>query len=51
MTHAKKAVTKNHPTKKSSSSLKSKNIHPLDAHYQNLQHEMLATLQILKLAA
>jgi hypothetical protein len=28
-----------------------KNIHPLDAHYQNLQREMLATLQSLKLAA
>ena len=26
-------------------------IHPLDAHYQELQHEMLATLQTLKLAA
>lgn len=28
-----------------------KNIHPLDRHYQNLQREMLATLQTLKLAA
>jgi hypothetical protein len=28
-----------------------KNIHPLDAHYQILQREMLATLQTLKLAA
>jgi hypothetical protein len=26
-------------------------IHPLDAHYQTLQREMLATLQTLKLAA
>ena len=29
----------------------SKNIHPLDEHYQNLQREMPATLQTLKLAA
>lgn len=28
-----------------------KNVHPLDAHYQHLQREMLATLQTLKLAA
>ena len=28
-----------------------KNVHPLDEHYQNLQREMLATLQTLKLAA
>ena len=28
-----------------------KNVHPLDLHYQNLQREMLFTLQTLKLAA
>lgn len=28
-----------------------KNVHVLDVHYQNLQREMLAALQILKLAA
>jgi hypothetical protein len=28
-----------------------KNLHPLDLHYQNLQREMLSTLQDLKLAA
>jgi hypothetical protein len=28
-----------------------KNVHPLDLHYQNLQRQMLATLQQLKLVA
>jgi hypothetical protein len=28
-----------------------KNVHPLDRHYQTLQHHMLSTLQYLKLAA
>ncbi len=28
-----------------------KTVHPLDLHYQNLQREMLATIQTLQLAA